>query len=80
MWSRKAALREGLEPKGAAERLWLLTSVEQYLLATNGLGWTPDDYESWLGDLLDSQQPTANSTTPHPTTRFDTKGFDIGRS
>lgn len=53
MWSRKGALRKGLGPTDAAERLWLLTSVEQYLLATDGLGWSPDQYEQWLGDLLD---------------------------
>lgn len=53
MWSREEALRKGLEPTDAAERLWLLTSVEQYLLATDALGWSPDQYEQWLGDLLD---------------------------
>lgn len=34
MLSHKEALRNGLEPTDAAERLWLLTSVVQYLLAT----------------------------------------------
>jgi AcrR family transcriptional regulator len=52
-WSSKGALRQGLGPNDAAEILWLLTSVEQYLLATDGLGWSPDQYEQWLGDLLD---------------------------
>jgi len=52
MWSRKGVLRKGLEPADAAERLWL-TSVEQYLLATDRLGWSPGQYEKWLGDLLD---------------------------
>ncbi len=55
MWSHKEALRKGLEPADAAERLWLLTSVEQYLLATDGLGWSIDRYEQWLGDLLDQE-------------------------
>ncbi len=55
MWSRKGVLRKGLGPTDAAERLWLLTSVEQYLLATDGLGWSPDQYEQWLGDLLDPE-------------------------
>ena len=53
MWSDNGALRESLQPSDAAERLWLLTSIEQYLLATDGLGWSPDHYEQWLGDLLD---------------------------
>ncbi len=55
IWSRQEALREGLKPTDAAELLWLLTSVEQYLLATDGLGWSPDRYEQWLGDLLDRE-------------------------
>ena len=55
MWSHEGALRKGLEPADAAERLWLLTSVEQYLLGTDGLGWSPDRYEQWLGDLLDQE-------------------------
>jgi AcrR family transcriptional regulator len=55
IWSRQEALREGLKPTDAAELLWLLTSVEQYLLATDGLGWSPDHYEQWLGDLLDRE-------------------------
>ena len=45
MWSRKGALRKELKPSDAAERLWLLTSVEQYLLAADALGWSPDQYE-----------------------------------
>jgi AcrR family transcriptional regulator len=53
MWSVKGALRETLDPADAAERLWLLTSVHQYLMATDELGWSPDRYEQWLGDLLD---------------------------
>lgn len=52
MWSAKGELRKGLRPVDAAEHLWLLTSVEQYLLATDTLGWSPHSYEQWLGDLL----------------------------
>lgn len=50
-WARTGALRPGLEPEEAAHTLWLLTSVEQYLLATEDLGWSPDRYEQWLGSL-----------------------------
>jgi AcrR family transcriptional regulator len=53
------ALRPGLEPDDAAERLWLLTSLEQYLLATDQLGWSPDRYEQWLGDLLEAELLTS---------------------
>ena len=55
MWAGKGALRGGLEQADAAERLWLLTSVEQFLIATEELGWPPDRYEQWLGDLLERE-------------------------
>lgn len=55
MWSDRGALRHGLDPEDAAERLWLLTSAEQFLNAIDGLGWSPDDYENWLGDLLERE-------------------------
>lgn len=55
MWSDEGELRKELKPEGAAERLWLLTSVEQYLLATDTLDWSPDTYEQWLGELLDQE-------------------------
>jgi AcrR family transcriptional regulator len=54
-FARAGALRPGLEPDDAAQRLWLLTSLEQYLLATDRLGWSPDRYEQWLGDLLEAE-------------------------
>lgn len=50
----EGALRKGLKPKDAAERLWLLTSAEQYLLATDQLGWTPARYERWLAVVLEA--------------------------
>lgn len=55
IWSSKGALRKSLGPTDAAECLWLLTSVEQYLLATDALSWSPDEYERWLGDLLNRE-------------------------
>ena len=55
MFARAGALHPGLAPADAAERLWLLTSLEQYLLATDRLGWSPDRYEQWLGDLLETE-------------------------
>lgn len=51
-WHAAGALREGLRPKKAAETMWLLSSVEQYLLATEVLGWSGNVYEQWLGRLL----------------------------
>jgi len=55
IWARKGALRDDLEQGEAADLLWLLTSVEQYLLATDKLGWNADEYEKWLGDLLERE-------------------------
>jgi AcrR family transcriptional regulator len=48
----RGLLRPGLEPEDAADRLWLLSSPEQYLNATDGAGWSPDRYERWLAELL----------------------------
>jgi len=55
IWAKRRALREDLKQDEAAQRLWLLTSVEQYLLATDKLGWSPAQYEQWLGDLLEHE-------------------------
>lgn len=54
-WHEADALRPGLTPKSATDCLWLLTTVEGFLNAVDRLGWTPDEYESWLGDLAESQ-------------------------
>lgn len=48
----KGALRPGLSTAESAERLWLLTSAEQFLHATDILGWETAHYERWLADLL----------------------------
>lgn len=55
IWAQLGALREDLEPEEAAQRLWLLTSFEQYLLAIDTLDWDADRYESWLADLLERE-------------------------
>lgn len=64
-WHRQNALRAGLGPKKAAQTMWLLTSVEQYLLATETLGWSENDYERWLRRLL---RQTLLAPEPNPTT------------
>jgi AcrR family transcriptional regulator len=55
LWATAGSLREGLTAEDAAQRLWLLASVEQFLLATDRLGWSADEYESWLGELLERE-------------------------
>lgn len=51
-WHEAGAIRPELTRKKAAETMWLLTSAEQYLLATDVLGWSGDAYELWLRSLL----------------------------
>jgi AcrR family transcriptional regulator len=51
-WAQAGALRRDLAPSAAAERLWLLTSSGQFLIAIDVLNWTPDAYERWLTEIL----------------------------
>ncbi len=51
-WHRDRALRTGLGAQRASETMWLLSSPEQYLLATDVLGWSAESYERWLVELL----------------------------
>jgi AcrR family transcriptional regulator len=48
------ALRHGLTVKQAADRAWILTGPETYLLAA-ACGWSPQHYQQWLADTLASQ-------------------------
>jgi AcrR family transcriptional regulator len=54
-WESVGALREGLSVEEAAERLWLMTGVEQYLQAVDRLGWSPARYEEWLHGMLERE-------------------------
>jgi AcrR family transcriptional regulator len=49
------ALAAGLPRQRAVDRAWMLTSVELYLAATDGCGWTDADYARWLTGLLVSE-------------------------
>ncbi len=55
LWSERGQLRTGLDPADAAEELWLVTSVENYLFATDRLEWDGDRYQAWLGGLIERQ-------------------------
>ena len=46
------ALREDLTVRTAREVLWTLTGREPYRLLVIEKRWSPERYESWLGDLL----------------------------
>ena len=43
----------------ASERdgVWAITSPEVYLLLIEGSGWTPERYEAWIAETLDSVIP-----------------------
>lgn len=55
IWTEKGVLRSSLNEREAAERFWLLTSAQTYMLSIDGLGWSPGQYEAWLGDLLERE-------------------------
>jgi AcrR family transcriptional regulator len=48
-------LAEHLSRAQAVERAWMLTALELYFRGTTGLGWTDDQYESWLAEILGQQ-------------------------
>jgi AcrR family transcriptional regulator len=43
-------LRDGLSIEMAGDMIWILTSVEFYLLCVRERGWTPEVFEQWLAD------------------------------
>ncbi len=64
-----AALAADLTEREALDRAWMLTGVELYLNATNGCGWSDDEYEHWLAALLQEQlleRPTGSPRNRHP--------------
>jgi len=48
----ESQLRPDVDPSRAAALLRALTGWEVYLELVPGAGWTPTDYEAWLGGLL----------------------------
>lgn len=46
------ALRKGVSEQQARDILWCLTGREIYRMLVVERGWSPDDYEQWLGELL----------------------------
>lgn len=52
---RAGALSAGLDSERALDQAWLLTGVELYLGATQGCGWSDEEYQSWLGAVLQQQ-------------------------
>lgn len=55
IFSAKGMLRPSLDPTAAADQLWLLTNPDLYFYGIDRLDWTPDQYEEWLGGLLERE-------------------------
>jgi AcrR family transcriptional regulator len=51
---KRGALKPGLSTGRAADILWTLNHPRTYLLFLER-GWTPEEYESWLGDTTISE-------------------------
>ncbi len=49
------ALRPGLEVGHGADILWALNHPDLYRLLVGDRGWTPEQYEDWLGDAFCAQ-------------------------
>ncbi len=53
--SAGSALRRGLSKAEALDRLWILSSSENYRSLVKLRGWTPKRYEAWLAECLITQ-------------------------
>ena len=49
------ALRPGLDVERAADLLWTLNHPDVWRLLVRERGWTPDEFEDWLGDTAIAQ-------------------------
>jgi AcrR family transcriptional regulator len=52
---RRKALKKGLGVDRAADILWTLNHPRTYILLVWDRGWTPQQYERWLGDITISE-------------------------
>jgi hypothetical protein len=46
------ALRPGVDVARATDIMWTVVSVETYEALVIARGWTPDEYEAWVLDML----------------------------
>jgi AcrR family transcriptional regulator len=60
------ALKPELDTDTATDTLWALNHPTLYHLLATERGWTPDQYEQWLGDLLCSQLLTRGRPRVRP--------------
>jgi AcrR family transcriptional regulator len=52
---KKGALRSGLSVRRATDILWTLNHPDVYQLLVGSRGWSPEQYEKWLGGAFCSQ-------------------------
>jgi AcrR family transcriptional regulator len=52
---KRTALRPGLDVEHATDVLWTLNHPDVYRLLVSERGWTPDEHEEWLADILCEQ-------------------------
>ena len=48
---RRGGLRRGLDATAAADMLWTLNHPDLWLLLVNERQWTPEQFETWFGDV-----------------------------
>jgi AcrR family transcriptional regulator len=53
--AEKKALRPGLTVERGADILWTLNHPEVWHLLVRERGWSPEEYEQWLGDLASAE-------------------------
>jgi hypothetical protein len=58
-------LRSGLNEKQGRDILWALTSRDMYRMLVRDQGWTAQQFEDWLANLLVETliEPTASRAT-----------------
>jgi len=56
-----------LSEQRALDRAWILTAVEPYLAATDGCGWSDQEYAAWLTTLLQEQLLKPHDRPPRST-------------
>ena len=49
---KEKSLAKGLKPKKARDILWALTGRDMYRMLVVEQGWTSDEYENWLAQIL----------------------------
>jgi AcrR family transcriptional regulator len=69
----------GLSVEQAGQRYCVLASPELYYLLTVELGWTPDQHEEWLANLLKTELLGPHTAPPPATSRHDGRRAQASR-